>query len=175
VDFNGKTLGSKVRRFRNYIAIPSLFDYTFELALEIDDADDRDRESLLHNCWKLVNPRDTVPDPCAFRRYVQTSGSEFSVAQEIYVETNSGWFSDRSTRYLASGKPVLVEDTGFSRNFDVGEGLLTFSTQEEACDGIRRITRDYGAHAAAARQMAERYFDSDQVLSKLADQTGVCP
>jgi hypothetical protein len=82
-----------------------------------------------------------VPDPDALRRYVQGSGAEFSVAQEVYTQTRSGWFSDRTVRYLASGKPALVQDTGFCRNYPVGEGLLAFSTLEEAVAGAGRIAR----------------------------------
>jgi hypothetical protein len=115
-----------------------------------------------------------APDLRSFRRYVQTSGAEFSIAQEMYVGTNSGWFSDRTVRYLASGKPVLVQETGFSRNYPVGAGLLTFSTPAEAVAGVREITEKYCEHAAAARCIAEEYFDSDRVLGNLLDEMGIC-
>ena len=82
--------------------------------------------------WHVVDPKCVVPDPLAFRRYVQQSGAEFSVAQGIYVETQSGWFSDRTVRYLASGKPAVVQDTGWSRNYPSGQGLLRFRTVGEA-------------------------------------------
>ena len=90
-------------------------------------------------------------DPDAFRAYVQGSGAEFSVAQGIYVETSSGWFSDRTTRYLASGRPVLVQDTGFSRTLPVGEGLVAFRTLDEAVAGAAEIA---GATASTARRRA---------------------
>ena len=101
------------------------------------------------------------------------SGAEFSVAQGIYVETESGWFSDRTVRYLASGKPALVQDTGFSRNYPTGEGLVAFRTMDEAVTGAERITRDYDEHARAARAIAETYFDSDRVLGQLLEETGL--
>ena len=88
-------------------------------------------------------PAVVASGPVAFRQYVQASGAEFSVAQGIYVETQSGWFSDRTVRYLASGKPALVQDTGFSRNYPVGEGLVAFRTMDEAVAGAERIARDY--------------------------------
>src|SRR5262245_18585352 len=110
-----------------------------------------------------------------FRQYVQTSHAEFSVAQGIYVDTESGWFSDRTVRYLASGKPVLVQDTGFSRNLPVGEGLLVFRTLDEAAAGAEGIVRDYERHCQAARALAERYFDSDIVLGRLIEEIGVAP
>jgi glycosyltransferase involved in cell wall biosynthesis len=116
-----------------------------------------------------------VPDPAAFRRYVQTSGAEFSVAKAIYVETNSGWFSDRTARYLASGKPVLVHDTGLACLYPLGAGLVTFRTPQEAADGAARIAADYPEHCRAARALAEEFFDSDKVLGRLLDEAGVAP
>jgi hypothetical protein len=89
----------------------------------------------------------------------------------MYVDTNSGWFSDRTVRYLASGKPVLVQDTGFLRNYPVGRGLLAFSSFEEAAAGVRNIREHYSEHAVAARQIAETYFDSDRVLGELLSET----
>jgi hypothetical protein len=122
-----------------------------------------------------MDPKATVPDPYAFRRYVQTSGAEFSVAQGVYVETESGWFSDRTVRYLASGKPALVQDTGFSRSYPVGEGLVAFSTLEEAIAGAGRIARDYEEHCRTARALAEEYFDSNRVLGRFIEDVGVAP
>jgi len=104
---------------------------------------------------------------------VQGSGGEFSVAQGIYVETDSGWLSDRTVRYLASGKPCLVQDTGFSRNYPVGEGLVPFRTPEEAVSGAERIARDYERHSRAARELAVTYFDSDKVLPEMFEQMGI--
>src|SRR4029079_178804 len=106
-------------------------------------------------------------------RYVQASGAEFSVAQQIYVETRSGWFSDRTVRYLASGKPVLVQDTGFSRTLPVGVGLLSFRTVQEAAKGAEQIAASYERHSQAARKIAEEYFDSDTVLGRFLDELGV--
>jgi len=108
-------------------------------------------------------------DPVTFRGYVQGSGAEFSVAQGIYVETGSGWFSDRTVRYLASGKPALVQDTGFTRTIPAGEGLLAFRTIEDAAEGAREITADYERHSRAARSLAEEEFDSNRVLGRLLE------
>ena len=101
---------------------------------------------------------------------MQASGAEFSVAQGIYVETESGWFSDRSTRYLASGRPVLVQETGFTRTLPAGEGVLAFRTPDEAAAGARAIADDYDHHARAARAVAEEFFDSDKVLAALLEE-----
>jgi glycosyltransferase involved in cell wall biosynthesis len=88
----------------------------------------------------------------------------------MYVRSRSGWFSDRSICYLASGKPVLAQDTNITETYPVGEGLLTFSTVEEAAAGVEEISRDYARHSRAARALAEAYFDSDKVLSQLLEK-----
>jgi hypothetical protein len=141
--------------------------------LNIHPADKKDFDSLRGHGWHIVDPKDVAADPSAFRRYVQTSAAEFSVAQGIYVETQSGWFSDRTVCYLASGKPVLVQDTGFSRNYPVGEGLVAFRTLDEAVAGAEQIVRDYDRHCRAARALAEGYFDSNKVLGRLLDEVGL--
>jgi hypothetical protein len=104
---------------------------------------------------------------------VQASAAEFSVAQGVYVQTRSGWFSDRSLRYLASGRPVLVQDTGFSERLPVGEGLLAFRTLAEAVDGAERIAGDYATHAAAARRIAGEHFSPQRALGPMLEDVGV--
>ena len=100
---------------------------------------------------------------------MQQSWAEFSVAKGAYVETSSGWFSERTARYLASGRPALVQDTGFSRTLPVGEGLLAFRTLEEAVAGARQIATDYERHRTAARRIAEEFFDSDKLLTRFLE------
>jgi hypothetical protein len=173
VHFGGHTYSLKVHEFRKVIELPRRSPQRFEIALDIHPGDERDREALEANGWHLVDPRATVPGPLEFRDYVQGSGAEFSVAQGIYVATNSGWFSDRTVRYLASGRPVLVQDTGFSANLPVGEGLLAFTDLEGAVQGAERIARDYEAHRRAARAVAESHFDSDTVLSRFLEEAGI--
>src|SRR5262249_13643539 len=160
----------KVHEFRKYAGIPRHTEETFEIALDIHAGDHKDRELLLRNLWQLADPRRVVPDSFSFRQYIQRSGAEFSVAQQMSVETRSGWFSDRTVRYLASGKPALVQDTGFTRNYPTGAGLLTFKTPGEAIAGVRDIAEHYSEHSRAARRIAEEYFDSDRVLGELLDQ-----
>ena len=108
--------------------------------------------------------------PDAFRSYVRGSAAEFSVAQGLYVETRSGWFSDRTTRYLACGRPALVQDTGFADRLPVGKGLVTFTNVAEAVAGAEAILADYDGHAAAARAVAESHFDSDLVLATFLEE-----
>jgi hypothetical protein len=173
VEFGGRTYSLKVHEFRKVIELPRRAPQRFEIALDIHAGDQRDRDALEANGWKLVDPRTTVPGPIEFRDYVQGSGAEFSVAQGIYVETNSGWFSDRTVRYLAAGRPALVQDTGFSANLPVGEGLLGFADLEGAVAGAQRIASDYDAHRRAARAIAEEHFDSDTVLPRFLEEAGV--
>lgn len=173
--FGGKAYGLKVHEFRKFIELPERAQQTFEIALDIHPAEEKDLSLLRRHGWRLVDPKQATPDPAAFRRYVQGSGAEFSVAQGIYVETESGWFSDRTVRYLASGKPALVQDTGFSRNYPVGDGLVAFRTPEQAIVGAERIARDYEGHGRAARTLAEEYFDSDKVLGRFVEEAGVAP
>jgi hypothetical protein len=173
IETAGHRYGVKAHQWRLFFELPSLVPQQLEVALAIDPADEKDRTALVDHGWHLVDPRKVAGDPDRFRRYIQGSGGEFSVAQEIYVETNSGWFSDRTVRYLASGKPVLVQDTGFSRNLPTGEGLVTFSSLREAADGAKRIAASYDSHAVAARQLAEEYFDSDRVLGTFLEDLGV--
>jgi hypothetical protein len=173
VQHDGRQFGLKAHEFRKFVTLPALTGHRFELALDVDPADWRDVETLQRHDWTVVDPHGVAGDPHAFRRYIQASGAECSVAQGIYVETRSGWFSDRTVRYLASGKPVLVQDTGFGRAYPTGCGLVPFRTVDEAARGARRIADNYDAHARAARAIAEDYFDSDKVLGRLLDEMGV--
>ena len=169
LEFRGQFYGLKVHEFRKFLELPERAPGHFELALDIHPAEKGDLALLREHGWELVDPLRVAGDPLSFREYVQGSGAEFSVAQGIYVDTRSGWFSDRTVRYLASGKPVLVQDTGFTRTLPAGEGLLAFRTLDEAAAGARAIAEDYERHSRAARRLAEDEFDSDLVLSRLLE------
>jgi len=173
VQHEGRKYGLKVHEFRKFFDLPGRSGRAFEIALNIHPSEVKDLEALRAHGWRIVDPRTAADTPEAFRRYVQTSGAEFSVAQGVYVETNSGWFSDRTVRYLASGRPALVQETGFRRHLPTGEGLVSFLTIEEALSGVERICRDYARHCRAARRLAEEYFDSDKVIRRLLAEIGV--
>jgi hypothetical protein len=174
IEHEGQTLGLKVHELRKFLAVPErLPELTFEIALDAHPSEIKDLDALRGHGWRLVDPKANVSGPSAFQDYVQGSGAEFSVSQGIYVATGSGWFSDRSVRYLASGRPVLVQDTGFSRNYPIEEGLLAFRTVEEAVAGAERIAAGYESHSRAARALAERFFDSDKVLGRFLEDVGL--
>jgi hypothetical protein len=174
IEHQGETLGLKVHELRRFIEVPErMKQMKFEIALDAHPADTKEVDALRKHGWRVVDPKATVPGPSRFRSYVQESGAEFSVAQGVYVATESGWFSDRSVRYLASGKPVVVQDTGFSRNYPVGEGLLAFRSVEEAVAGAEQVARSYESHCRAARDIAEQFFDSDKVLARFLEDVGV--
>ena len=122
-----------------------------------------------------MDPQLVACGPQEFRNYVQASDGEFSVAQGIYVETASGWFSDRSVRYLASSKPVIVQDTGLASHLPVGEGLMTFRTLAEAAGAVESVRADYTRHSEAARRIAEEHFEAGWVAGALVEQIGVAP
>jgi hypothetical protein len=167
IEYGGKRYGLKAHEFRKFITLPEQAPQKFEIALDIHPGDQKDRDALEKHGWGIADPRQAAGTPDAFRDYVQHSAAEFSAAQGIYVETNSGWFSDRTTRYLASGKPALVQHTGFG--VPVGEGLLAFRTLKEALAGANEIARDYSRHARAARQQAEEVFDARKVTASLLE------
>ena len=169
IEHGGRVYGLKAHEFRRFAELPRLSSGSFEIALDIHAADRSDLELLRGNGWRITDPRSVAGDPMAYRRYVQDSGAEFSVAQGIYVETMSGWVSDRTACYLASGKPALVQDTGPSETLSSGEGVVTFRTPEEAALGAAQILRDYTAHSEAARASAVQAFDSDKVLGDILD------
>lgn len=170
LEHEGRTYGSKAHEFRKVLELPRSTHARLRVALDIDPADARDEARLREAGWELADPRLEAGAPDAYRRFVQRSRGEFSVAKPLYVETRSGWFSDRSACYLASGKPVVVQDTGLAGHLPTGEGLLTFTTAEEAAAAVNAVERDYDLHADAARAVAEEHFDSGRVLGRLLEE-----
>jgi hypothetical protein len=173
VEYQDKIYGLRVHEFRKFIELPKRSGKPLQLALQVHPAEIADLERLNANGWSLVMPTDVASDPWVYQRYLQQSHAEFMVAKNMYVQSHSGWFSERSMCYLASGKPVLAQDTGIRGHYPTGEGLLIFTTLDEALEGIEALARDYTRHARAARELAEEYFDSDKVLTRLLGKIGV--
>lgn len=171
IESEGERYGVRAHAFRPLAALPRETEATFRLALDIEEADAADRALLADGGWELEDPLAVAGDPDAYRGFVHGSGAELMVAKDLYARTRSGWFSDRSAAYLASGRPVLAHDTGFPAGPD--GGLLTFSTPQEARAGVAEIRRDPAGHAAAARALAQERFASDRVLGELLDRLEV--
>ncbi|MGY1643906.1 glycosyltransferase [Geodermatophilus sp. SYSU D00703] len=173
VEYEGSTYGLRVHEFRRFLSLPGLTGREFEVALDIHEADQADAEALRDAGWQLTEPASVAGTPSTYRRFVQGSGAEFMVAKNMYVRSRSGWVSDRSICYLASGRPVLAQDTGLADRYPLGEGLVTYTTLNEAAAGVEEICGNQRRHARAARDLAEEYFDSDKVLRRLLSQVGV--
>jgi hypothetical protein len=165
--YDDEYYGGKRKEFLKVLRLPQDSGQHFELALCISMHDCEDIELLVGNGWKLDSPGDVAGDPRSYREFVQRSRAEFSVAKAGYVKSNCGWISDRTACYLASGKPALVQSTGFERHLPTGTGLLAFRNLEEALAGVREINANYTNHCRAARQLAEECFDSDVVLARI--------
>jgi hypothetical protein len=170
VEFGGVRYGQKDEELRRFMDLPRHVDVPLELALASGKTARAPVELLRHRGWKVVNPGVACPDLDAYRAYLQRSRGEWSVAKHGYVVGRAGWFSCRSACYLAAGRPVVVEDTGFDAVLPVGDGLLAFSTLEEAVDALEQVESKYEHHARAARTIAEEYFDADRVLASLVER-----
>jgi hypothetical protein len=175
IEHDGVFHGQKAHSLRRFIELPRHSSVKFMPALAIHASETPDIEALRTNGWHLLEPAQVAGTPDHYREFIQDSWAELGIAKSGYVVSRCGWFSDRSACYLASGRPVLAQETGFSRFLPVGTGLLAFSTLEEALAGIASLQRDYKQHAREARRIAEDYFDSDKVLGKLLAQIGGGP
>lgn len=166
VVFRGASYGLKSQSFRDFLDLPSKVEESLELALGTKDAP---RDLLRRNGWRLRNPLEVTADAWSYQRYIRRSLGEFSVAKHGYVATQSGWFSERSAAYLASGRPVIAQSTGCETWLPAGAGLCTFTTSEEAAEALQRVAADPLLHHRAARRLAEEHFDSREVLPRLLD------
>ena len=171
VHHEGLFLGQKAHALRPLIDLPRKTRSRFELALAIHPTEP-DLTALHDNGWRLVDPRRAAGTPAKYRQFVSGSRAEIGIAKSGYIVARSGWFSDRSACYLAAGRPVLAQDTGFGAVLPTGEGLLRFSSDVEALAGLDAIETDYTRHREAARALAEQHFDSDRVLTRLLDRVG---
>ena len=166
-----KYLWSKSREFLRFAAAPKRAGETFELATNIQDL--CAREKFERNGWRLVSPLQMSIDYWHYRDYIQQSKGEFTAAKDQYVRLNTGWFSDRSACYLAAGRPVITQETGFTKNYGGDAGLLAFRSLSEIADAVKKINSDYPKHSGAARQIAREIFEAEKVLKSLLDRAGI--
>ncbi len=166
IEFRGESYRwSKHHNFLRVIDLPRRTRQPLELALELDDP--AARNLLLRAGWRLADAFEVSHDLDAYQRHVEGSRGEFTVAKDLVARTRSGWFSDRSVCYLAAGKPVVTQDTGFGKYVPTGAGLFAFSTVEAAAAALEEINRDYPRHCRTARQIALEYFAADRTLGEL--------
>jgi hypothetical protein len=172
IEHQGVFYGQKAHALRPFMTLPTLTEEKFLLALAIHQDEKEDLAGLAKNGWGLLDPVQVTATPDSYRRFIQSSRAEFGIAKSGYVAARCGWFSDRSVCYLASGRPVIAQETGFRRFLPTGEGLLSFETSAEVLEAIAALRRDYGRHARAARAIAEDHFDSDKVLARILQDLG---
>jgi hypothetical protein len=156
--------GNKDQEFLRFLDLPSRTPQPFELAIN------GPQRLLREHGWQTVDAMKISRSPWDYRAFIQASRAEFGVAKHTYVATRSGWFSDRTECYLASGRPALVQDTGWTAHLPHGEGLLAFSNPDEALAGIDRINGEYDRHARRAVEIAREHFDARRVLPRLLDE-----
>jgi len=166
-----KYLWSKSREFMRFAAAPKKSRETFELATNIQD--EQTRRKFLDNDWRFTSPTQMSVDYWLYRDYIQQSKGEFTVAKDQYVHLKTGWFSDRSACYLAAGRPVITQETGFTDNYGGDAGLLAFSSLAEIAEAVKMINADYKKHSGAARQIAREVFEAEKVLKSLLDRAGI--
>jgi glycosyltransferase involved in cell wall biosynthesis len=160
--------GEKDVELLRFAELPQLVaPAVLELAVDAGKNGEAPLDFLSSKGWRLVDPRQACANLDDYRTYLGSAMAEWSVAKNGYVRARPGWFSERSACYLASGRPVVLQDTGFSAVLPVGEGIVPFTTLEEAAAGVNDVRERYGRHSEAAREIAAEWFDSDKVLSRL--------
>jgi hypothetical protein len=164
-------LWSKTLEFLKFDDAPRAVGETLELATT--PRDPATRERLAAQGWRLTSPDEMSVDWDLYRSYLQGSKGEFTVAKDQYVRLNTGWFSDRSACYLACGRPVITQETGFTRFYGGQKGLFAFRTMEEIAEAVREINADYPAHCRAAYEVAAEYFEATKVIASILDRAGV--
>jgi hypothetical protein len=176
LEYAGTTWGQKDVELRRFFTLPALVP-EIPLAIAVGQTGGAGAPFPADEAraagWRVLDPEAAAPDCAGYRAFIAGSLGELSVAKETYVKARTGWFSCRSACYLASGRPVVTEDTGWPAHLPEGRGLLAFDTLDGAADALRRVEADPAAHARAARLVAEELFDSRHVLSRMLSETGI--
>jgi hypothetical protein len=168
-DFNGKKYGQKDMEFERCLDLPGMTREKFVLAMGQGVGNKRPTEMLESKGWHIIEPDTYLPDYQTYHDFLSHSKGEWSIAKNGYVRSRSGWFSCRSACYLAAGKPVVVQDTGWSDHLPSGDGVVAFNSPSEAATALDRIAENYAHHSQAARAYAEKYFDATKVCAELIE------
>lgn len=172
IEHEDNRYGLRAHSLRGLIDLPRRTPAEFLLAVAIHEAETADLEALARNGWRLADPAEVAATPDRYHDFIRASTAEIGIAKEGYVRSRSGWFSDRSACYLACGRPVVAQDTGFGRALPTGEGLLAFGSVEEAAAAVENVLARPREHARAARAIATDLLDSDRVLGRLLERLG---
>ncbi|MBV9008367.1 MAG: hypothetical protein JO354_04260 [Verrucomicrobia bacterium] len=171
IEWHGENyLWSKSKEFLRFIAAPSAAGESFELATDIGEA--KTRAKFVQNHWRFRLPHDLSIDRNTYRSYIRASKGEFTVAKDQYVRLNTAWFSDRSACYLAAGRPVITQETGFSSIYH-GDGLFPFQSLEEISEATRRVRAEYKRYSNGALMLAHEVFDAEKVLRDLLARANI--
>jgi hypothetical protein len=173
VTHEGIFYGQKAHALRQFMAIPAKIRQRMLLAFAPNPEDTKDLSRLAAEGWNFVDPQVVAGTPDQYRDFIQRSLAEFAIAKSGYATARCGWFGDRSVCYLASGRPVIAQETGFSSSLPTNEGLLAFETEDDALAAMDLVVSDYSRHSRAARHIAEEYFDANIVLPALLDRVGM--
>jgi len=167
VTYRGERYGQKDEEFLRLLDLPSQTKARLELALS--GASSEEMARLQGAGWSVRNAGEVSADIPTYQAYIAGSRGEFSAAKHAYVKTRSGWFSDRSVCYLAAGRPVVLQDTGFSDWLPTGRGIVAFSSTRDAADCLERVAAEYPEHCRAAAQIVAKVFSYDVVLPQLLE------
>ncbi|MEP6955369.1 MAG: hypothetical protein ABI883_00975 [Chthoniobacterales bacterium] len=162
---------NKAPQFLEMIAAPQHAGEPFEIAVEMEPA--LTRSAFESNGWRLSDPSILSVDCNAYREYIRASKGEFTVAKDQYVRLKTGWFSDRSASYLAAGRPVITQETGFTQHYGGGAGLFGFRSLDEAAEAVRQVNADLPFHCRAAADLAREVFEAETVLRSLLERAGI--
>ena len=162
---------SKSLEFVRFVQAPKKTGETFELATDIKDA--RTRNSFLRNEWRFRSPLDLSENYWLYRDYIRQSKGEFTVAKDQYVRLNTAWFSDRSACYLAAGRPVITQNTGFAKHYGGNGGLFGFDSLGDIADAVKEINADYPKHSREACAIAREFFEAEKVVGSLLERAGI--
>jgi len=170
VKYNGIEYGQKDVEFKKFIGLPKFTNVLMEVAVSGKNIPD---QTLKENSWVVRNGKNVTLTFDAFRNYLSACRAEFSVCKNVFVANNTGWFSDKSAAYLACGKPVILQDTGFNKHLPVGIGLFAFSNMKDATEAITEIERNYNKHSGAAKEIACEYLESKKVMRQFLNELGI--
>jgi hypothetical protein len=168
-EYDGRVYGHKSRELDRFVELPRHSKREFMLAI----GGAAPRERLAESGWRVVDSAAISSTTDAYQTFIRESSADFGIAKHAYVESRGGWFSDRSTCYLAAGRPVLHQDTGFADWLPTGTGVLAFSTLDELLDALAQLERDYDVHARAARAIAEEHFEAATEVARMLGAAGL--